>query len=193
MKIAVANAKGGVGKTTTSAYLSSVLARDGHNVTLIDADPQQSALLWAKVATLANDPLPFPVHGVKPDDLRNIREKPGEWLVIDAPPSHTGLKAAVGTADLVIIPTTEAALDLQQAWATLQAIDPKPAALLLTRVEPGTRAFRQALEALEAQDTPRFDAIIPKRQENKNGFGHSPAKLWEYGLVLREIEEATRP
>ena len=56
MRIAIVNTKGGVGKTTTAIYLAAGLHREGRTL-LVDADRQQSAVLWSQ-----EDPIwPFPV------------------------------------------------------------------------------------------------------------------------------------
>ena len=62
MIVTIANAKGGVAKTTSAIYLAAAYARRfEEGATVLDADPQSSASLWASAAEQTAGPLTFDV------------------------------------------------------------------------------------------------------------------------------------
>jgi len=80
--IALANQKGGVGKTTTTLNLGCALARRGRSVLLVDFDPQGSLTISAGIDL---EPQHQTVHTVCSQyaDARNKRPLPLDAVIID--------------------------------------------------------------------------------------------------------------
>ena len=71
--IALLNQKGGAGKTTLATHLAGEFAFAGSRVTLLDADPQGSALDWAQRRAQSGHGRPYGVFGLARDSLHQER------------------------------------------------------------------------------------------------------------------------
>jgi chromosome partitioning protein len=199
VRIAIANLKGGTGKTTSTIYLACALSRTGSTL-VIDTDPQGSASLWAETAT----DLPFSTVAVpSPAVARQGRDLAARYdhLVIDTPPGHPGITtAALTVADTVLVPLTTGSVDLVRFGTTVELIEAAQAVnpglrgfVLLTKTRANTASRRDVRAALdETNMLPVLDTEIPLREAIAGAEGTTPAHLDAYEQTLDELLRRTR-
>jgi chromosome partitioning protein len=155
MIVVVAALKGGVGKTTTSVYLSAIAASNRRTATLVDSDPQGSSADWVENA--ADDVfervtlVEAPTERMLAKALSRIDGE--ESAVVDTPPGNERLLAkAIEVADAVIIPTRIGGVETARVEAVLDLVPRKlPVGLVICSARTYTRDYQDVVAAwLEA-------------------------------------------
>ncbi|WP_155944500.1 ParA family protein [Pseudoxanthomonas sp. Root630] len=182
--ISVANAKGGVGKTTLALTVAGALAAAGFRVQLVDLDPQGSSLLWAGNRAKEGRAPAF--------DVTRTPASGYDWTVYDHAP---GLPQKVNTqAHVVLVPTILAVNDYAATARFVQDLQASRSRFLVlpNRVEAINSNQAGMLEQLFAGQP-----YMPKRAgleratnagvtvyDEKSGLQSSPSIRKEFDLVM---------
>jgi len=144
--ITFSSPKGGAGKTTAATILATVLAEQGAEVTIIDADPNKNVVDWSK---LPGKPFNLTVidevtEETIVDQIEEAAEK-SSFVVVDLEGTASLMVSyAISMSDFVVIPVQGSQLDAKQAARQMKLIKAQerigtrtiPFAVLFTRTNP---------------------------------------------------------
>jgi chromosome partitioning protein len=147
--VAIANVKGGCGKTTIAANFA--IARLSRDTLLVDADDQGSAADFTALRTELLGKAGYTVTRLRGREVRTEVEKLAgkfEDIVIDVGGrDNEGLRAALTVADTVLVPLTPSSFDV---WALDRMVR-------LVREAKGVNLKLRAVAALNAADAQGHD------------------------------------
>ncbi len=174
--IAVAQRKGGAGKSTLAANLAAAFAGQGERVALLDTDPQQTLRHWheARGKSAKASVLDFEApSGWRVPGAADKYRRSHDVVLLDTPPhDDTDARIAIRAADLVLVPLQPSDADLWAMGATLDLAkaEKRRAVLALNRVPAQGKVAEEVAQALRAQGLTLLDAPIGNRSGFANAF-----------------------
>lgn len=196
--IAVVNQKGGTGKTTVATNLAALFAREGGEVLLVDADPQQSALDWqrdrpAQLPQVSVIGLPAPnLHREMP----RLQTKYGVILIDGGGRITATARATVAVADFLLVPTLASKPDALSTQRFFQEVVEEVAAMkghisgaiLLSMLKTGTTFNTSGQTVMKELGYPVLDTALYHRITYQEAFAQGMS-VGEYDPRSKAAEE----
>ena len=167
--LSFATSKGGAGKTTSAIVLGTTLARKGHLVTLIDADPAARLMAWHE-RTLENDIRIKNLSVVQSTGESTIADeiewanKQSDFVLIDLEGAATMTNSvAMAESDLTLLLMGDEQQDAQAVIETVDQIN------LLARMARRDLPFRVLFARTEAGRKNRLAKSLNEQVRNNIG------------------------
>ena len=153
--IAVAGAKGGVGKTTLAVHLAVAAVQQGRDVVLVDADPQLSAVRWSERRSSSEPVVLGRAVSQLAAEMERIAGFGADVAIVDTPPrawigADNAALVAATLADVVLVPCRPSILDIESTAVSVQRLQAATAAPVVVVLNGCAHRGREADEAAEA-------------------------------------------
>jgi chromosome partitioning protein len=192
--IAVAQQKGGAGKTMLAAQLAVAFA-ESMRVAVLDIDPQASLTIWGRLRQSApkalNSITCVATAGWRLTTELDRLTAAHDLVLVDTPPViDTDARRAIRAADLVLVPLNPSPPDLWAAEGTLKlaAEEKRKIALVFNRAPAASRLRKR----LEAEIAARGVLLLPTALSNRAGYANAFADglgVTEAGPTTQAAEE----
>ncbi len=184
--ISIANPKGGAGKSTTALVLGTIFAAQGATTTIIDCDPNQPILDWARGSTA--NPVRIIGRVSEREIVPTIRAERADRQIVIVDLEGTAslmVSRAITQSDLVLLPMQASAIDAAQAARAVGLIRDEEAILgrtiphraLMTRTSPQipTKNQKMIMADLAAEGIPQLATHLHQRTAYQSMFTYRQA------------------
>ena len=177
--IVLATQKGGSGKSTLAIGLALAAIRAGHNVRLIETDPQGTVSNWKRRRPYAA-PIIEPIYAAREVEQR-LQSLAHDGVTVTIVDTAGGESAATNSAirhsDLCLIPTRPSIADIEATAATLRVIRAwqKPFAYVLNQT-PIRAASSRPFPNYGRRASPANSSRAPQPPQCGTRRGRSAAK-----------------
>lgn len=189
--------KGGTGKTTLCLHLAVLANELGHDAVILDIDPQGSSSAWRRRRRADRPDVVCCGAQDLAEKLTELEQQGRDLVLLDtAPHSSHEAATAVTLADLVLIASRPAILDLEAIGESVKIVKRRDAraAVVLNACPPPhifgeTAIVREAREALTAYGLPVAPVSISQRAAFSHALidGHAVTEFDSKGKAAAEI------
>jgi chromosome partitioning protein len=190
--IVLATQKGGSGKSTLTVSIAVAAVEDGHQVAMIDTDPQGTVSNWGRRRTVPEPHIHRVSSGVELERALLALKRAGFTLaIIDTPATHNALSlSAISASNMCLIPARTSPADIEAALPTLGAVRKlgKPFAFILNQAPPRGYRLSEAAAALNAAGVLALPYIVQRNDhQDALGAGFGVTEYAPEGLAAQEI------